>query len=117
MIFRVVTFFSSACLALTLIASAQEPVKPPLSPRIVTATKQVVVFSALEKQMLESVQKKDQAALKAMLTEEAAIHLPDTDPLAGDDWVDSVMSKDFNLKSFMIRQMDVIDLGTAAVVS
>jgi hypothetical protein len=117
MIFRVVTFFSSACLALTLIASAQEPVKPPLNPRIVTATKQVVLFSALEKQMLEAVQKKDQAALKAMLTEEMTIHLPDADPLTGDDWVDSVMSRDFNLKSFMIRQMDVIDLGTAAVVS
>ena len=52
MIFRVVTFFSSACLALTLIASAQEPVKPPLNPRIVTATKQVVLFSSLEKHML-----------------------------------------------------------------
>jgi hypothetical protein len=117
MIFRVVTFFSSACLALTLIASAQEPVKPPLNPRIVTATKQVVMFSALEKKMLEAIQKKDQAALKAMLTEETIIHLPDADPLPGDDWADSVMSKDFDLKTFTIRQMDVADLGTAAVVS
>ena len=57
--------------------------------------------------MLEAVQKKDKAALKAMLTDESAIHSPDSDPLPGDDWVESVMNKDFALKSFIIRQMDV----------
>jgi hypothetical protein len=31
--------------------------------------------------------------------------------------VDSVVSKDFNLKSFVIRQMSVVDLGDAAVVN
>jgi hypothetical protein len=114
---RLTTLVALACLCFTLFATAQEPVKPELNPRIVTATKQVVVFSALEKQMLAAVQKKDKAALKAMLTEETIIHLPDADPLPGDDWADSVMSKDFELKTFTIRQMDVADLGTAAVVS
>jgi ketosteroid isomerase-like protein len=116
MVFRIAMFLMSACITFPVLSSAQEPVKPPLNPRIVTATKQVVVFSALEKQMLESVRKKDKAGLKAMLTEEMTIHLPDTDPLTGDDWVDSVMSRDFNLKSFVVRQMDVVELGTAAVV-
>lgn len=114
---RLITLVASMCLGFTLLASAQEPVKPQLNPRIVTATKQVVVFSALEKQMLAAVQKKDKAALKGMLTDDTIIHLPDADPLTGDDWVDSVMSKDFDLKTFTIRQMDVADLGTAAVVS
>ena len=117
MIRRFAMLFISACITFPVLSSAQEPVKPPLNPRIVTATRQVSMFSALEKQMLGAVQKKDKAALKAMLTDEAIIHLPDADPLTGDDWVDSVMSKDFDLKTFTIRQMDVADLGTAAVVS
>jgi hypothetical protein len=116
MILRLATLLISACISFPLLSFGQEPVKPPLNPRIVTATKQVTMFSALEKKMLEDVQKKDQAALKAMLTDEASIHLPDADPLTGDDWVDSVMSRDFNLKSFVVRQMDVVELGTAAVV-
>jgi hypothetical protein len=114
---RIATLVAASYLGFALFASAQEPVKPPLNPRIVTATKQVVLFSALEKQMLEAVQKKDKAVLKAMLTDETTIHLPDADPLAAEDWVDSVMSKDFDLKTFTIRQMNVADLGTAAVVS
>jgi ketosteroid isomerase-like protein len=99
------------------VASAQEPVKPPLHPRIVTATRQVTLFSGLEKQMLEAVQKKDKAALQAMITEDCTVHLPDADPMPSDDWLESVMSKDYNLKSFVVRQVDVADLGNAAVVS
>lgn len=106
----------SALIAVTVFASAQEPVKPQLTPRIITATKQVTMFTDLEKQMLHAVQKKDKAALQAMLTDEFAIEVPDADQLAGDDWVDSVMAKDFNLKSFVIRQMSVADLGDSAVV-
>lgn len=97
--------------------AAQEPVKPPLNPRIVTATKQVTIFTGLEKQMLEAVQKKDKTALQTMLTDECAVHLPDSDPMPCDEWVDSVMSKDFILKSFLVRQVSVADLGTADVVS
>lgn len=106
----------SALIAVTVFASAQEPVKPQLTPRIITATKQVTMFTGLENQMLQAVQKKDKAALEAMLTDEFAIEVPDADQLAGDDWVDSVMAKDFNLKSFVIRQMSVTDLGDSAVV-
>jgi ketosteroid isomerase-like protein len=113
---RVFAFLAAVPLFLMSLAVSQEPVKPPLNPRIVTATRQVTVFSALEKQMLQAIQKKEKAALQAMLTEDANIHLPNADPLPGDAWVDSVMSKDFDLKTFTVRQIDVSDLGTAAVV-
>ena len=107
----------AAIFSISLLSMAQEPVKPRLSPRIITATKQVTVFTALEKQLLEAVQKKDKAALQAVLTDDFAIHMPDADPLPAEDWLDSVMSKDFNLKRFIVRRMNVADLETAAVVS
>lgn len=99
-----------------VIVAAQEPVKPKMTPSIMTATKQVTLFTGLERQMLEAVEKKDKATLEAMLTDEFEIAMPGSDPLAGPDWVDSVMAKDFTLKSFVIRQMSVADLGDAAVV-
>ena len=61
--------------------------------------------------MLQAVQKKDKAALQAMLTDEFQVEMPDADPLAGEDWLDSVMAKDFTLKSSAIREMSVVDPG------
>ncbi len=106
----------SVLIAFTVFTFAQEPVKPTLNPRIITATKQVTMFTGLENQMLQAVQKKDKAALEAMLTEDFAIEIPDADMMAGEDWLDSVMSRDFNLKSFVIRQMSVAQLSDAAIV-
>jgi len=106
----------SVLIAVTVLAGAQEPVKPKLTPRIVTATRQVTMFSDLEIQLLKAVQKKDKAALESMLTEDCIIEMPDADPLAGDEWVDSVMAKDFTLKSFAMRNVFAVDLGNAAVV-
>ena len=97
-------------------AAAQEPVKPKLTPTITTATRQVSFFTGLERQMLRAVQKKDKVALEAMLTDECDISMPGADPLAGPDWIDSVMDKDFTLQSFVLREMSVADLGDAAVV-
>jgi ketosteroid isomerase-like protein len=113
---RIFLLFASVLTAATVSVSAQEPVKPSLTPRIITATKQVTMFTGLEKQVLEAVQKKDKAALEAMLTDDFAIEMPDADQLAGEDWVDSVMAKDFTLKSFVIRQMSVTQLNDAAIV-
>src|SRR5258708_20580066 len=45
---------------------AQEPVKPPVSPRVMTATRQVTVFSALELQMLQPIQNNDNPPLQSM---------------------------------------------------
>lgn len=103
-------------IATSVFFAAQEPVKPKLNPRIVTATKQVSMFSDLEIQMLKAVQKKDKAALQAMLTDDCVIAMPNADPLSGDEWVDSVMAKDFTLKSFAMRGVFFVDLGNAAVV-
>ncbi|HEX2330886.1 MAG TPA: nuclear transport factor 2 family protein [Candidatus Angelobacter sp.] len=97
-------------------ARAQEPVKPPLSPRIITATRQVSLFTGLEKQMLQAVQKKDKAALQAIMSDDCAIHIANSDLMPGDEWVDSVMSKDFILKSFVVRQVGITDLGDAVIV-
>ena len=66
--------------------------------------------------MLQSVLKKDKAGLEALTTDDFEIAMPDADPLAGVDWEDSILSLDFTLKSFVIRQMSVADLGDAAVV-
>ena len=103
-------------LACAVVTPGQEPEKPKLTPTIVTATKQVTLFTGLEKQILQAVQKKDKSVLAAMLGDDFEIDMPDADPLAGDDWMDSVINKDFTLKSFVIRQVSVADLGDAAVV-
>ena len=107
---------TSAFIALTVLAGAQEPVKPKLTPRIVTATRQVTMFSDLEIQMLKAVQKKDKVALQALLTDDCVIAMPNADLLPGDEWVDSVMAKDFTLKSFAMREVFAVDLGNAVVV-
>jgi ketosteroid isomerase-like protein len=99
-----------------IFAAAQEPVQPKLTPRIITATRQVNIFSALEKQLLTSAQKKDQSGLISLLAEDFTIEMPDADPAAGEDWVPQVMDKKYSLQSFVIRQMSVADLGNAAVV-
>jgi Domain of unknown function (DUF4440) len=97
-------------------AAAQEPVQPKLTPRIITATRQVNIFSALEKQLLTSAQKKDQAGLSSLLAEDFTIEIPDADPIAGEDWIGQVMDKKYSLQSFVIRQMSAADLGNAVVV-
>jgi Domain of unknown function (DUF4440) len=101
---------------IALPAAAQEPIKTKLSSRIMTATKQVTLFSGLETQLLQKVQKKDKTGLQAMLTDDFAIEMPNADRLAGDDWLESVMAKDYILKEFGVRQVSVSDLGDTEVV-
>jgi Domain of unknown function (DUF4440) len=113
---RFLARFVSVLFAAGLLGVAQEPVKPKLNPRIMTATRQVTTFTNLETQLLQTVQKKDKAGLQAMLTSDFTIDMPNADRLAGDDWLDSVLAKDFALKKFGVRQVSVSDLGNAAVV-
>lgn len=103
-------------IATSVFSAAQEPVKPALTPRIITATKQVSIFNGMENQLLKAIQKKDKAAAQAMLSDDLMIEMPDADPMPGEDWLDSVMAKDYTLKSFVVRQMSAIDLGDAVVV-
>jgi ketosteroid isomerase-like protein len=106
----------SVLAVVSLLATAQEPVKPKLNPRIMTATRQVTLFTGLEIKMLQAIQKNDKAGLQAMLTEDFALEMPNVERMAGDDWVDSVTAKDFVLKKFGVRQVSVVELGDAAVV-
>jgi hypothetical protein len=115
-----VRFFArlfAVLIATSVFSAAQEPLKPALTPRIITATKQVSIFTGMEKQLLQAIQKKDKAAAQALLSDDLYIEMPDADPLPGDDWLDSVMAKDYALKSFVVRQVSAIDLGDAVVVN
>src|SRR5579859_3762491 len=116
MLVRCFVFIVSIVFTALVAAPAQEPTQPKLTPRIITATKQVSIFMGLENQLLQAIQKKDKAAAEAMLSDDLNIEMPDADPLPGEDWLDSVMAKDYTLKSFVVRQMSAIDLGNAVVV-
>jgi hypothetical protein len=97
-------------------ATGQEPVEAKLTPAIVTATRQVTLFTGLEKQLLQAVQNKNRSAAEALLTDDFEIAMPHADALAGEEWLDSVVAKDFALRTFVISQMSVADLGDFAVV-
>jgi ketosteroid isomerase-like protein len=103
-------------LSLAPAVTAQEPVKPALTPRIITATRQVSIFSDLERQLLLAVQKKDEKALDALLADDCSIEMPDADSLSGEDWTASVLDKSFALKSFQVRQVSAIEQGDVVVV-
>jgi hypothetical protein len=113
---RSASFALAIILVLVVLAPTQEPVKPKLTPTIITATRQVALFSGLEKQLIQAVQKKDKDKLQAFLADEFIIDMPDADSMPGDDWMASVLAEDFSLKSFVLRQFAVDDLGNAAVV-
>ena len=106
-------YFSILIFALS--ATAQEPVKPPIAPKIMTSTRQVTLFTGLEKQLLAGVQKKDESTLKELLADDFEIWMPNGDAIASEDWLPSILGK-FNLKSFRISQMSVRDFGDTAVV-
>jgi ketosteroid isomerase-like protein len=116
MAIRSFLFSTAIAFAAFSAGSAQEPVKPELSPRIITATRQVAIFTDLENQMLRAIQSKDQAGLSKLVSEDCIIEMPDADPLAGEDWMKAVISKDYALKSFVLRQFSVADEGELAVV-
>ena len=113
---RFLAFIISIAVIAFLPGAAQEPTQPKLTPRIITATKQVTIFMGLERQMLQAVQKKDKAALEAMLDEDFTIEMPNADPLASEDWIASIMAKDYSLKSFTVRQMSAVDEGSFVLV-
>lgn len=104
-------------LTLSFCAVSQEPVKPPANPRIITATKQVTLFSGLELQLLQAIQKKDRASLDTLVSDELLITMPDADLLAGDEWLDMVTGKDYIFKSYAVRSFFVSEFSDAAMVT
>ncbi len=113
--FRRPFIFYSILLSSVFAATAQEPIKPAMQPKIITATRQVTLFSGLEKQLLAAIQKKDQATLKTLLADDFEIWMPNGDAVAMEDWLPVVLGK-FNLKSFRIGQVSVRDFGDTAIV-
>jgi ketosteroid isomerase-like protein len=113
---RRIVFAAFIAFTLPLLTAAQEPVKPSLSPRIITATRQVSLFTGLETQMLKAIQAKDQAALSNLVADDCMIEMPDSDPLPAADWISSVLAKDFALKSFQVRQVSAFDQGDFVLV-
>ena len=51
-----------------------------------------------------------------MLADDFGIEMPDANRLSSEEWIDSIMSADFTLKKFGVRQVSVSDLGNAVVV-
>lgn len=116
MAIRTSIWIAAFALAAFVDSFAQEPVKPSLSPRVITATKQVVMFTDLEKQLLRAVKNKDQAGLSNLVSDDCMIEMPDADSLPCDDWMKSVLSKDYVLQTFMVRQLSVVDGPDSSVV-
>jgi Domain of unknown function (DUF4440) len=113
---RCIQRFASIILAAAALSVAQEPSHTKVNSRIMTATRQVTLFTGLETQLLRAIHKKDQAALNGLLADDFFIEMPGAEAIAGEDWVAQVMGKDFSLKLFVIREMSVADLGDSAVV-
>lgn len=116
MAIRNFVYIAVTAIAVFSAGSAQEPIKPPLNPRIITATRQVTIFNGLENQLLRAVQSKDQAGLSKLISENCIIEMPDADALPCDDWMKIVLSKDYALKTFVVRQLSVADGPDSTVV-
>jgi len=110
---RIILPFLSILISVVL--AAQEPVKPSLARKIMTATRQVTLFTGLEKQVLEGIQKKDKSSLQQLLADDFEIWTPNGDPISLEDWLPAILGK-YNLKSFRISQMSVRDFGDTVVV-
>jgi len=63
------------------------------SPKIMTATRQVVQFWQIENDLARALEKKDQAALDKMLSEDFKVWMPNQtgNAIAGEDWMKSGM--------------------------
>ena len=61
------------------------------SPKVITATRQVVQFWQIENALARALEKKDQAALETMLSEDFKVWMPNQtgSSIAGEDWMKS----------------------------
>ncbi len=104
-------------IALGASAFAQEKVADDAPRRVVTTTRLVAVFSDLESQWQQAVQRKDQAALSHLLSEDFQVWMPQSSgPVAREEWQQQAFAK--GLSSFHFRQMAVRSLKEdTAVIS
>ncbi len=90
---------------------------PPAKARIVTMTRPMAIFSELENRLVEAAQKKDAAALQALISEDCNLWTPAPpgDPLPSEDWIAALQQE--APRSFRMRQLAVQDFGDTNVVS
>ncbi len=111
-----------AAVAIALIAVPAQ-LAPPASAqsaprRIVTTTRLVAQFSDLEEQLAAAIKRKDEAAVKKLLSDDFDqwTPAPPGDPIPRDEWLHSVLNAS-TLESFRIRQMAVRPLDKFELVS
>jgi hypothetical protein len=96
------------CIAMILLAASlswSQTASPQKPARIVTTTRLVAIFSELENQLINAIQKKDQTTLDRLLTEDFQVWKPMSDPVPKDDWIKEAELQ--KLASFRIAHMAV----------
>ena len=85
--------------------------------RVVTMTRPMATFSELENQLVEAAQKKDQAALQALISEDCNLWTPAPpgDPMPSEDWIAGLLKDP--AQSFRMRQLAVQSFGDTSVAS
>lgn len=100
------------CLAMILLAASLSWSHTPPSQkpaRIVTTTRLVAIFSELETQLINAIQKKDQSALDHLLSDDFQVWKPMSDPVPKEDWIrEAELQKS---ASFRIEHMAVRGLN------
>ena len=98
-------------------AAQGAPAPSPRPGHIITGTRLVAIFSRMENEYFTAVQKKDNAAIEKMSTDDFSIWMPNEsgDPLPLEDWLQSIAT-DYSVKSFKIRHMSAHDLGSSVVI-
>ncbi len=83
-----------------------------------TTTRLVAEFSDFEARLANAIERRDEAALGRLLSDEFEqwTPAPPGDPIAREDWLHTVLTS-FRLDSFQIRQMAVRPLEKWALVS
>ena len=109
----------SLCLGPILAFAALLPAQqaPGARARIVTMTRPMAIFSELENRLVEAAQKKDAAALQALISEDCNLWTPAPpgDPMPSEDWIPTLQQDP--PRSFRMRQLAVQDFGDTNVVS
>lgn len=116
---RTAAFFTVVFAVLLLIpsfASAQAP--KPDGRRVVTTTRLVALFSDLEQQWTQAMQRRDAAPLNKFLSDEFELWTPAPpgDPVSREDWLHDTLTAS-HLQSFQIQQMAVRMVDDTAIVS
>lgn len=106
------------CLSLSFPAAAQMTPSATVKKQISTVTRQVAAFSDLEKEFASALQKKDQARLEAMLTDDFDFWSPagGGDPIDREEWLQNAHTV-YEVQSWSLRELNVRLAGETAVVS